>query len=142
MFYLFTSSFFFLLLNLSIDQRVVPFFFLFLPFFPLLLLLCIILRNFKIVLCVFFVFFSLDRLIDRRLYKTGRCLANSRYLLCLFFSPIKEIRSYIFNIYININYYLEYRLEHCFYCKVLSYKLCTLYICVLFFFFLCVCIYI
>jgi len=27
--------------------------------------------------------FSLDRPIDRRLYKIGRCLANSRYLLCV-----------------------------------------------------------
>jgi hypothetical protein len=91
---------------LSIDQRVVPFFFIFFfVFFGFFfLLLCIILLNFNSCLLLFFF----DRLIDRRLYKTGRCLANSRYLLCFFFLfSIKEIRSYIFNIYINIDYYLK-----------------------------------
>ncbi len=49
------------------------------------LLLCIILLNFNSCLLLFFFSFFFDRLIDRRLYKTGRCLANSRYLLCFFF---------------------------------------------------------
>ena len=111
------SFFFFYSFDLSIIQRKSCHFSFLRPRFPFPILCIIFRKNNNLILIVLFnltfsfflLLLSLSSL-HRRLYKLGRCLANSRYSLCssssfsLSSSLIKQIRSYIFNIYILYTY--------------------------------------